>query len=646
MTTFTTDRRSGLLLLASVALIGAPHAWNLPPLLCAFFAVAVAWRLLGVWRVDWLPNRRLLTLLTLLGIALLVSQQRGLFGRDAGTGIFMVALGLKLFEIQSRRDVYLVVYLAFIVAASQFLYSQSLWMAAFIFVVCTLLTTTLVVSTSLTQNSRDAFRKAAVIIAQALPLALLMFVVFPRLDAPRWMWLQQDNRAKSGLSNVLQPGAISELSLSDERVFRARFSGDLPPQSKRYWRGPVYVVTDGTTWTASKTLAPAADIAFGEPVYRYTLMMEPQQENRVYALELAKDLDSDVQRTANFELISRSNPGERAEYALTSATTYNTGALADGERQASLQLAGPVSVRLHELVERLGGFNASPDRFIENLLRHFRDENFYYTLTPPLMPDAPIETFLLESRSGFCSHYATAFAYLMRIAGIPARVVGGYQGGEFNAVGGFLDIRQADAHAWAEVWLTGRGWVRVDPTAAVAPERIERGVNVALQITSGAVNFASSHPPSWPWLQQGRHLWQSLDYNWQRWVIGYDNKSRLQLLQALGIVDWQTLTSWLAVAVLAVTLTLTWLILRRPHRRQDPVLICYRRFCRTLAKRGITPATGEGPLDFADRVKRGHPDLAGAVDAITALFVRLRYQPDASPDDMQALQRAVRNLEV
>lgn len=646
MTTTTIDRRTWLLLLASVSMITIPHAWNLTPLVFAFFAVLMTWRFVGVWRSQWLPNRMLLSLLTLLGIALLINQQRGFFGRDAGTSIFIVALGLKLFEIRSRRDFHLVVYLAFIVAASQFLYNQSVWMAGFILAVSVLLMATLSELTAPTQSTGVVLRKAGSMVAQALPLAALMFVVFPRMEAPRWMWLKEDNAAKSGLSDVLEPGAISQLSLSDDLAFRVTFSGDLPPQAQRYWRGPVYVTTDGIRWTAGKKIAPASDTTFAAPEYRYTLLMEPQKENWVYALDRAKNLDAHVRRNANHELISTRKPGERAEYTLTSVTTYNTGPISDSERQDNLQLPYAPSPGLRGLVEQLGGFGNNPARFIENLLHHFNAEGFYYTLTPPLMPENPIETFLLETRSGFCSHYATAFVYLMRIAGIPAHVVGGYQGGEFNDVGGFIEVRQADAHAWAEVWLAGRGWVRFDPTAAVAPERIERGVNVSAQISSRAVNFGSTTPSSWPWWQHGKRLWQSLDYNWQRWVINYSNKNQMQVLQFLNIDDWQNMARWLAGSILLITLPLAWWVLRNRSKQTDPALICYRRFCRKLAKRGLTPETGEGVIDFAKRVRAYHPDLAGTTDRITTLFVRLRYEPKNNIDDLRELKRAIRDLKI
>lgn len=598
-----------------------------------------------------MPNRLLLFLLMTAGIALLYSQHQGMFGRDAGTSLFVVALGLKLLEIHGKREIYLVVFLAFIVAASQFLYEQSILMAAYILLVCAVLLATLVIQNSRQPQTLAALKTAAIIIAQALPLAIVLFVLFPRLEAPHWMWLEDENRAKSGLGNTLEPGSISDLSLSDELVFRVRFNGDMPPPKQRYWRGPVYSFTDGVRWLAptSKNFKTEQDMPdFSGKAYRYTLLMEPQKERWVFALELPSQFDSDLRRNSLYQLITSKKPGDRAEYQLTSSPAYNTGKLSKIEQKDNLQLPTQLSDNIKQLVKELHGLDAEPESYIRNLLAHFHDENFHYTLKPPLMPDKPIETFLFETRSGFCSHYATAFVYLMRAAKIPARVVGGYQGGEFNRVGNFLEIRQADAHAWAEVWLDGKGWVRFDPTAAIAPERIERGVNIDLQIASGAVNFSPVivDEQTLSWLKRGRQMWQSVDYHWQRWVINYDTESQSQFLAGLGINGWAAIARWLTGSIAVISLLLAWWLLKSKKNSTDKALILYRRFCGKLAKAGVQIRTGEGARNFAERAKRQCPESAAQIEQITAIFIRLRYQADAETGDLQALKSLVGNLRV
>ncbi len=376
--------------------------------------------------------------------------------------------------------------------------------------------------------------------------------------------------------------------------------------------------------------------------------MEPQKENWVFALELAQKFDPALRRNSLYQLVSSKKPGDRAEYRITSYPVYNTGKLSKIELKDNLQLPEPASEKITALVKELHGFDAEPAVFIGNLLNYFREENFYYTLKPPLMPQKPIETFLFDARSGFCSHYATAFVYLMRVASIPARVVGGYQGGEFNKLGGFLEIRQADAHAWAEVWLDSKGWVRFDPTAAIAPERIERGVNIDLQIASGAVNFSplAIDSKALLWLKRSRQLWNSIDYNWQHWVINYDTASQSHFLSDLGISDWQTIAVWLIGSVTFITLLLSWYLLRSKYNRTDKVLQAYLRFCRKMAKTGIQIRLGEGAKDFANRAKAIRPDLMAEIEQITTIFIRLRFEAKPHEGDLQLLNTRVDRLRV
>jgi hypothetical protein len=409
----------------------------------------------------------------------------------------------------------------------------------------------------------------------------------------------------------------------------------------------VYSKTDGISWSAAKNDHPPSETAqlSGES-YSYTILMEPQKESWVFALEMAESFDNTLRKNAFQQLLTSKPPDERAEYRITSRPVFNTGALSASERQTNLQLPANASVRQRALIEHLQGFAGHPEQFIRNLLQYFRTEQFYYTLTPPLMLQDPIDTFLFETRSGFCSHYATAFVYLLRIAGIPARVVGGYQGGEFNKVGGFLEVKQADAHAWAEAWLEHKGWVRFDPTAAIAPERIERGINVDLQVASGAVNFGTivGQSDALNWLKRSRQLWQSLDYNWQRWVINYNTSNQNQFLQSLGITDIASLTQWLLGSVALITLPLSWWLLKSKGPTVDKTLRLYQGFCAKLARVGIQIGKGEGAKDFAERAGKLRPDLSGQIDDITRIFMRLRYEAQTHESDFQNLKKAIQKF--
>ena len=648
----TRNKNILIFLLSSIGLITFPHITHIPATLLGFFYLLLSWRFIGIWKPDWLPNKGVVFLLTVFGLVLLYSQYKGILGRDAGTRLFVTALALKLLEIKSERDLYLTTYLAFIVAASQFLYEQSLFMAAYILIVCCVLLATLVSINSSKPQTLAALKTASFIIVQALPIAAVLFILFPRVEAPRWNLLNEEHPAKSGLSDSMEPGSISDLGLSGELVFRVKFTGALPPPEQRYWRGPVLTHTDGKKWTQ------AQDMRFGvfldRPVfkgtpYQYTLLMEPQDKNWVFALDMPAAYTVPLSRNANYQLIDSENSDKRAEYKITSYPNYNTGYITRTEYRDSTQLPGEPSGKIKQLVRQLHGFDRPPDYFISQLLNHFRKENFHYTLTPPLMEENPLETFLFETRYGFCSHYAAAFVYLMRVAHIPARVVTGYQGGELNRVGHFLEIRQANAHAWAEVWLEQKGWVRFDPTAAIAPQRIEQNINIDQLVAGGAVRYlpaSAAAREAFDWLRKSRQLWSHVDYQWQRWVINYDNKHQSSFLLSLGLPDLKAMIVWMVGITGLITALLSWLLLHQKQKTADPVLRTYNRFCKRLVKHGLLRGGGEGASDFAERVKINLPEQAKNIDRITELFIKLRYGKQATQDDLKRFNALVERFKV
>ncbi|MGZ4996906.1 MAG: transglutaminase TgpA family protein [Methylobacter sp.] len=636
------DKNILIFLLTSIGLIVFPHVYHIPAAVFGFFCLLLSWRFIGVWKPNRLPGKLAILLLAVSGIGLLYSQHQGLFGRDAGTNLFITALGLKLLEVKTERDLYLINYLAFIVAASQFLYEQSILMAAYILLVCCVLLATLVYINSSKAKTLTAVKTAVIITVQALPIAVALFVLFPRLEAPKWMLFNDSHRAETGLSDSMEPGSISELGLSEQLVFRVKFAGAIPPPQQRYWRGPVLSYTDGKRWTQATFQKPSRKPAVAGTSYQYTLLMEPQDKNWIFALDMPQEFSAPLILNAGYQLITSERTDQRAEYKVTSYPDYNTGPISPGEYKAATQLPGEPSDKIKQLVGQLHGFDSAPDNFINQLLNHFRIEDFHYTLTPPFMEENPIESFLFKTRYGFCSHYASAFVYLMRVAHIPARVVTGYQGGELNKVGGFLEIRQADAHAWAEVWLENRGWVRVDPTAAIAPERIEREINLDRQTTFGIAATNNYLPrPAYNWLKQARQLWGNVDYNWQRWVINYDNKSQSNFLSSFGINDLKTMIYWMIAVIAAITAVFCWFLLYQKPKAADKVVLIYNRFCKKLVKHGLSRGAGEGVKDFAERVKLKLPGQTEEIDQITALFIKLRYGREATLEDLQQLKARV-----
>ena len=636
-----------IFLLSSLGLIVLPHVYHLHWAVFGFFCLLLVWRFVGIWKPERLPPFPWIVFLIVCGMAIIYSQHRGFLGRDGGTSLFVIALGLKLMEIKTERDLYLINYLAFIVAASQFLYEQSILMAAYILFVCCVLLATLVYINSYVAQTGAALKKAAVIVVQAIPMTIVVFILFPRVEAPRWLLFNDDHQAKMGLNDSMEPGSITDLGMSDELVFRVKFSGAIPPPKDRYWRGPVLTHTDGKKWTQVRDLSYQRNLdklTYAGTPYQYTLLMEPQEKNWVFALDMPADYPKPLERNANYQLVTSDNLDKRSEFKLVSYSAYNTGYLTKTEYKDARQLPEAVSEKIKQLVAQLHGFDSTPDVFISQLLNHFRQEDFHYTLTPPLMEDNPMLTFLFETRYGFCSHYASAFVYLMRVANIPARVVTGYQGGEFNAVGNFLEIKQADAHAWAEVWLENKGWVRVDPTAAIAPERIEKNIDIGQLVPGGLISYAAPSEgtqAAFNLLKQARQLWSNVDYNWQRWVINYNNTNQASFLSTFGISDFKKMVYWMMGLVGVITAILSLLLLYRRPKPTDPVLVVYNRFLKKLAKAGITKNFGEGVRDFAERIKPKLPEKVDSIEEITKAFIELRYGSKPTEDGFKRLGRLV-----
>jgi transglutaminase-like putative cysteine protease len=635
-----------LLLLGVVGLAVLPHYQHISPLSFGFFTVLLSWRLVGIWRPAWIPKQYIVFLLLLLGIALLFAERQGIFGRDGGSSLFITALGLKLMEMKKERDFYLIVYMTFIVAATQFLYEQSILFGAYIGFVCCLLLALLIAMNGLKSEIMQALKLAGTIILQAAPLTVAIFILFPRLDPPKWMAISSETKNRTGLSEVMEPGSISNLGLSDELVFRARFDGPLPPPEQRYWRGPVMSVTNGKLWmqAPNSERRPQRNPKVSGQPYRYTLLMEPQEKNWVFALDMPVGFSPPLSRNANFQMLTSARPGQRAAYKLLSYPAYNTGSLTPEAFRDAVQLPARPAGRIKDLVGRLHGYALPPTLFIRNLLNYFRQENFRYTLEPPKLDDNPIESFLFDTRAGFCSHYASAFVYLMRTAHIPARVVTGYQGGETNELGNFIQVRQADAHAWAEVWIENRGWVRFDPTAAIAPERIEYPLDVSRLRPGESIIFDGGNGEFKKIIRlfkQAGLIWGTVDYNWQRWIINYNSLHQIHFLSEFGIKGNRAMLYWLSAILIGMTLLLSALMLYQKRRKTDPALRVYARFCAKLAKKGLVRGSGEGAKDFAERIKMTLPQQADEIDRITELFIDLRYGRRPAPQGAKQLKRRV-----
>lgn len=645
-------RASGYWLLSAAIIVLLPHVLRFPLWLTAVLATLFGWYFLLLRRAWPAPNRWLRLALTLL-LAFLVFRQYGtLFGRDAGSALLAIMLALKFLELRRLRDYLLSVFLIYFLIVIGFLYSQALWLMLYLVGVFVVSTATLIRLAVPGSDTRYTLRLAGMLMLQALPLMLAMHILFPRVQGSLWGLPQDAYSGLTGLSETMQPGSINELSLSEAVAFRAQFTGSAPGRAQLYWRALILWTSDGIQWArATELRRSSAYQPIGQSL-NYTVTLEASNKPWLPALDLPNHAPPDGRWNAGFVFEAAQPVRERVRYALVSHPRYRTGALAADERRAGLQLPERLSMRIQQLAATWRTQARDDADVVAAALRHFRNEAFYYTLQPPLLGDDPMDEFLFDVRRGFCEHYAAAFVTLMRSAGIPARIVTGYQGGEFNPAGNYYIVRQSDAHAWAEVWLAETGWTRVDPTAAIAPERIEYGADGLRRLLArgallgGLPADAVRGLLSLTWLeqvrQQTRLSWDAVNTTWQRWVLDYGRDRQQELLARLGL---RGATPYIMVGILAAIVIMLLIAYALSGRRRvpghDPVRRAYLDFCRKLARAGAVRAPSEGALAFAERSAALLPQSANHIHEISNLYMRLRYGGLSDHDAQQDMNARV-----
>jgi transglutaminase-like putative cysteine protease len=646
------ERSAGPWLLVGAVVVLLPHVTHLPYWLSAVLALLFAWRFFILQRGWPAPRRWLRYAITLLLVALLVRHYGSLFGRDPGSALLATMLVLKLFELQRQRDYIVALFLVYFLILIGFLYSQAPWLVVYLLAAFVLTTASLVRLSVPGAQARFALRLAGVLLLQAVPLMLVMHFLFPRIQGSLWGLPGDAYSGLSGLSEEMHPGDIRELSLSEEIAFRAEFSGALPAAAQRYWRALVLWSTDGRSW--KRGFEPQAQNTYdaGNGALRYTLILEPSSKPWLPALDLPANQPAGTRRRAGFVLDALRPTSSRQRFDMIAHTRYRIPAISAPERRATLQLPALSAPRARALANAWRARAADDTGVVNAALHYFHDENFHYTLQPPLLGDDPVDEFLFDTRRGFCEHYASAFVTLMRAAGVPARIVVGYQGGEVNPNGNYLIVRQSDAHAWAEVWLVKQGWVRVDPTAAVAPERIEYGAEALRRLfargalpgalPAGMLRAALELSGFEQLLRQVRLSWDAVNTSWQSWVLDYGSARQRELLARFGLEDMNParLIGLLALVVALLLAGYTLLSARR-DRRLDPVQKSFLDYCRKLTRAGVPRLPQEGALDFARRCSQRRPDLSAAVDRITGLYLQLRYTEHGGAADVQQLAQLV-----
>ncbi len=638
-------------LLATLAALGLPHLAHVGPWPTALFLGALAWRLAAVFRCGLLPPRWPLLALTLGGLLLVVWTLPVRSGHVAGSALLLVMLGLKQLESHTRRDLYLSLLLGHFVILTQFLFEQSLGFALYLFALSLVLVALQTALNRRRAGVRELAASTGRIVAAAVPLAVLLFLFFPRLDAPLWRIELDHAGARTGISGEMRLGEIGHLARSDAVAFRVRFQGEAPDNKTLYWRGPVLWRFDGNTWRRLDPPGPPPSPRV-DPQSRihYELTLEPSGRRWIFPLDVPASLPRGIHLDADLQAQLDTPLEKRRTFHLASWTRYRLPELSSWQRRAGLQLPERIGPRTRALAQEWRTRHPQDDAAVaREALRHFNQRPFVYTLAPGASRGDPIEHFLFESRRGFCEHYAGSFALLMRLTGIPARIVTGYQGGSRNPLADHWVVRQSDAHAWVEIWLPDNGWVRIDPTAAVAPQRIERGIDGAASAASdGRVVFLGGGTGWWSGLlNEGRWLIDAIDLGWYRWVLGFDTGRQQSLLAWLGLDRAGHYAAALAASIGMVLFGgLFWVMARRPrHDTGDPLRKIWRRFLDRLRRGGLALPEWSGPLEVARQACRHWPESAPQIERFVRAYISLRYgQARPSARHRRLLRRHLRSL--
>ena len=643
-TTQQTDLRGLDLALIALPVAALPHVWHQPPWITALVVLAIATRawLLATGRAA--PSLAVMSVLAVIAGGLTFAQFGTVFGQEAGTALLLVMIAFKLLETRNRRDIVIALFLGYFVVVTTYFFDQSILIAAYSLVATALLTAALIqVHAGRFIPRPQLARQAGAMLLHALPFMLILFFVFPRIEGPLWGDPQREQSARTGLSGELNPGDIANLLQDESTALRVEFDDEVPALRAQYWRALVMTDFDGRRWSADadrRVIQPPTTGNDGRRI-RYTATLEPTRARYLPVLDYPSTLPADAELRANHQVLRDRRITSRIQYSaeadLVTPPGAGEAALDPQERGRALHLPPSSAPRARAEVALWRATHGDDDRaIIQEALRRFGAEPYRYTLQPPRLEDDTTDQFLFETQAGYCEHYASAFAVLMRAAGIPTRVVTGYQGGAWQTRGEYLRLRNADAHAWNEVWLDGEGWIRVDPTAAIAPERIEQGLPGLASDTGEPIPGFLRRGEGLSWLQRARFGLEDwgdfVRFRWESWVLAFDPERQQELFARLGLDprDWRSILIALGVGFGSLALiVVSWIWLRRPRQRRSPADRLLQRLSRRIARhdRRLARAPHE-PVDaWARRVGQARPDLAEPLTAFAGVYNRQRFAP-------------------
>jgi len=641
--TMTLNRLGILWVIAALCISMFPQLVSMPLHLIPITLFPILLRLVAEFR-NWKPMPLYLRVIaTVLAVTALVITYGGLLGRRAAVSLLVLMLSLKLLETFRTRDARIVASLCLFLCATQFLFSQGVSMIVYI-IACLL--SSLIALMYL--HRREAYEHIAVaqdngrniftelgfglrLLALAFPIGLALFLLFPRWTSPLWGLPEEALDARSGLSDSMTPGSIQSLFMDDSPAFRVKFESALPSQSELYWRGPVFWDFDGRTWQRSylsRNLHADDKPDLENVAIRYEIQMEPTEQHWIFALDYPALVPTGTRLTLDYQLVTKKSITQLHDYVMASDPNFiDSPVLKQTLRGAALEIPTGFNPRTLEMMREWRREANSNSEIVRRALAYFNQQEFRYTLNPPLLSEHSVDEFLFDTRSGFCEHYASAFTIMMRMAGIPARVVTGYQGGWYNDIGSYMLVRQSDAHAWSEVWIRGSGWTRIDPTAAIAPSRVERGAVDSLG--------ERRHLLDYEWLRDVRNTFDLFQRGWNNWVVAFGSESQSRLFSIFG---WGALDSAkLVITMIAVILVITSVIFMlipvllrfRSSKKQDPLLRLWQKFIKKLNKAGFVSHPSMGPMELATYANGQLRYKGDGIIRIAELYMLNRYSQNA-----------------
>ncbi|MDM0036122.1 DUF3488 and transglutaminase-like domain-containing protein [Variovorax sp. J22P271] len=649
------EARDTLFLLAVIGLILLPQGPNLPWWCSTLAAIVLLWR--GTLAVQGrpLPARGWRIALLALTLVATYSTYRTLLGRDAGVTLVVILLALKTLELRARRDAFVIFFLGFFTMLTNFFYSQSL-ATAFAMLLALLGLLTALVNAHMPVGKPPLMQAARTAGGMALlgaPIMLVLFMLFPRM-APLWGTPNDAMTGRTGLSNTMRVGSVAELALDEGIAARIKFDdGRVPPRTTLYFRGPVLSRFDGREWSApppfSRSAAPRNLRVRGAPV-GYEVTLEPSNRPWVLTLDAAPRRPElagyELFATPELQWVATRPIGDMVRYRAESYAEFESGptrrsavlqdevALPPGSNPRTVALAAQMRAD-----PALAG--ASTPALVQNVLQRLRTGGYAYTLEPGLFGDDSADEFWFDRKAGFCEHIASSFVVLMRALDIPARIVTGYQGGEINGVDNFWVVRNSDAHAWAEVWQQGAGWVRVDPTGAISPDRVGQFRRLAPQpgLIAGAIGAMN------PTLSQNlRAAWEAVNNGWNQWVLNYTQSRQLDLLKTLGFAAPSLQDLALVLLALLVVASLAgagWTLWERSQH--DPWLRLLGRARQRLRRAGVEAPDSASPRQLAARLSER---FGSGAEPVRQWLLRLEAQryAKAPGDALSALRSEFRRL--